>query len=77
MKFNNLLNDLKYRVKGIKENASNIGTNMHSLCEDYIKGKNPVEPTTEPLKTMFNKFKKFWKKTFEIVETEKIFILMN
>ena len=48
------IDDLRYRVKGIKENASNIGTNMHSLCEDYITGKNPVEPTTEPLKTMFN-----------------------
>ena len=68
------IDDLRYRVKGIKENASNIGTNMHSLCEDYITGKNPVEPTTEPLKTMFNKFKKFWKKrNFEIVETEKTY----
>ena len=68
------VDDLKYRVKGIKENASNIGTNMHSLCEDYITGKNPVEPTTEPLKTMFDKFKKFWKKrNFEIVETEKTY----
>jgi len=68
------VDDLKYRVKGIKENASNIGANMHSLCEDYITGKNPVEPTTEPLKTMFDKFKKFWKKrNFEIVETEKTY----
>ena len=68
------VDDLKYRVKGIKENASNIGTNMHSLCEDYITGKNPVEPTTAPLKTMFDKFKKFWKKrNFEIVETEKTY----
>ncbi len=68
------IDDLRYRVKGIKENASNIGTNMHSLCEDYITGKNPVEPTTEPLKTMFNKFKKFWKKrNLEMLETEKTY----
>jgi uncharacterized protein YoxC len=65
------VDDLKNRVKAIKENASNIGTNMHSLCEDYITGKNPVEPTTEPLKTMFDKFKKFWnKKMFKVIATE-------
>jgi len=31
--------DLKYRVKQIKESAMHIGTNMHSLAEDYILGK--------------------------------------
>ena len=56
------MDDLKYRVKSIKENAMHIGTNMHSLAEDYILGKEVITPTTEPLKTMFGKFKKFWDK---------------
>ena len=35
-----------------------IGTNMHSLAEDYINGKEVVTPASEPLKLMFSKFKK-------------------
>ena len=33
---------------------------MHSLAEDYILGKEVINPNSEPLKTMFEKFKKFW-----------------
>ena len=40
--------DLKYRVKQIKENAMHIGTNMHSLAEDYILGKEVINPNSEP-----------------------------
>ena len=68
------MDDLKYRVKSIKENAMHIGTNMHSLAEDYILGKEVITPTTEPLKTMFSKFKKFWdKKKIKVLETEKTY----
>ena len=68
------MDDLKYRVKSIQENARNIGTNMHSLAEDYILGKEVITPTTEPLKTMFVKFKKFWdKKKIKVIETEKTY----
>ena len=68
------MNDLKYRVKSIQEDARNIGTNMHSLAEDYILGKEVISPTTEPLKTMFEKFKKFWdSKKIKVIETEKTY----
>ena len=68
------MDDLKYRVKSIKENAMHIGTNMHSLAEDYILGKEVITPTSEPLKTMFGKFKKFWdKKKIKVIETEKTY----
>ena len=68
------MDDLKYRVKSIKEEAMNIGTNMHSLCEDYILGKEVITPTTEPLKTMFSKFKAFWdSKKIQVIETEKTY----
>lgn len=68
------MDDLKYRVKTIKEEAMNIGTNMHSLCEDYILGKEVITPNSEPLKTMYTKFTKFWdSKKFEVIETEKTY----
>ena len=59
MRFSNLKMNLNTRVKQIKESAMHIGTNMHSLCEDYILGKEVIRPNSEPLKTMFEKFKKF------------------
>ena len=66
--------DLKYRVKQIKEDAMHIGTNMHSLAEDYILGKEVINPNSEPLKTMFEKFKKFWdSKKIKVIGTEKTF----
>ena len=69
-----LLDELKYRVKQIKEDAMHIGTNMHSLAEDYINGKEVITPNSEPLKTMFNKFKKFWdSKKIKVIGTEKTF----
>ena len=51
-----------------------IGTNMHSLAEDYILGKEVITPNSEPLKTMFEKFKKFWdSKKIKVIGTEKTF----
>ena len=68
------MDDLKYRVKSIKENAMHIGTNMHSLAEDYILGKEVITPNSEPLKTMFGKFKRFWdSKKIKVIETEKTY----
>ena len=59
------------RVKEIQSEARDIGTNMHSLAEDYINKKEVIEPDTEPLKTMFHKFKKWWQSTgFEVIATE-------
>ena len=55
-----IVDALRYRVKTIKEEAMHIGTNMHTLAEDYITGKEVIAPNSEPLKTMFAKFKKFW-----------------
>ena len=67
-----LIDDLKARVKTIKEEAATIGTNLHKLAEDYINGKEVVMPESEPLKTMFKKFKAYWKRSgFKVVATEK------
>ena len=66
-----IVDALRYRVKTIKEEAMHIGTNMHTLAEDYITGKEVIAPNSEPLKTMFAKFKKFWdSKKMKVVATE-------
>lgn len=59
------------RVKEIQAEARDIGSMMHSIAEDYINGKEVIEPATEPLKTMFNKFKTWWdSKGFKVIATE-------
>jgi|TARA_R100001198_G_C5229285_1_gene208974 hypothetical protein len=59
------------RVKEIMAEARDIGTNMHKMAEDYINKKEIIQPSTEPLKTMFDKFTKWWaKKGFEVIATE-------
>ena len=66
-----IVDALRYRVKTIKEEAMHIGTNMHTLAEDYIPGKEVIAPNSEPLKTMFAKFKKFWdSKKMKVIATE-------
>tara|TARA_R100000388_G_C7225376_1_gene151439 strand:+ start:57 stop:911 length:855 start_codon:yes stop_codon:yes gene_type:complete len=65
---------VKRKTKEIKDRAKNIGTDMHELAELYVLKKEYVEPISEPLKTMFSKFKDFWKTTdFEIIASEQSF----
>lgn len=65
------ISSLKDKVKKLETEASTIGTLMHSICEDYIMSKKVVEPASEPLKTMYKKFTKWWdKKGFKVVATE-------
>lgn len=67
-----LTDDIKARVKVIKEQASTIGTNLHTIAEQYVKGQKVIMPETEPLKTMFNKFKAFWDRSgFKLVASEE------
>ena len=68
------ISKLKIKVAELSIKDANIGTMMHTLCEDYILGKNPVAPTSEPLKTMFPKFTEWWDNmNIEVIETEKTY----
>ena len=49
MRFSNLKMILNTELNKSK-NAIRIGTNMHSLCEDYILGKEVITPTQSHLK---------------------------
>jgi len=51
---------LKAIVSEKKMEAATIGTNLHNIAEQYMIGKNPTAPVSEPLLTMFNKFTKWW-----------------
>ena len=67
-----LIDDLRARVKTIKEEAATIGTNLHKLAEDYITNKKVITPETEPLKTMYLKFKAYWDHSgFKVLAVEK------
>lgn len=62
---------IRARVKEIESSATTIGSNFHEIAEQYALAKNPPEPQTEPLVTMFNKFKTFWDASgYKVVHTE-------
>ena len=66
------IDDLRAKTKNIKEEARTIGTNLHKLAEDYITKKTVITPETEPLKTMFKKFKAYWDRSgFQVIAVEK------
>ena len=71
---NAYIKKLKIKVDELSIKDAETGTMMHKLCEEYITGKKPVAPTTEPLKTMFPKFTQWWDNMkIEVIETEKTY----
>ena len=71
----NEINDFLKRVKIIcdaKESyGSDIGTQLHEWIDLFLKGKNPVIPSDEPLKRMATRFTNFWKAhKFQVIESE-------
>ena len=65
-----MLDELKYRVKQIKKKMLCTLELICPLAEDYINGKGVITPASEPLKTMFEKFK-----SFGIVRKSKLLVL--
>lgn len=50
-----------------------IGTIVHKLAEDWLKGNKVIEPKDEVIKNCFNKFKNFWNQNnLELIESEKV-----
>jgi len=71
-KISNFIEKLSDKVNKLETQDATTGTLMHKLAEDYITKKKVVPPETEPLKTMFNKFIKWWNsKSFEVIATEQ------
>ena len=72
----NKINDFINKVKNIAENKESfgrdIGTQLHDWIDIYFKSKKqPAIPTSEPLKTMVEKWLKFWKgQKFKVVKSE-------
>ena len=68
----NFIDKLNKKVGELEIKDATTGTLMHSYCEDYINKRKVVPPTTEPLKTMFSKFTKWWdKKGFQVLVSEQ------
>ena len=71
---NKYTSSLKDKVKELSERDAKTGTMMHQLCEDLMHKKKIVIPKSEPLKTMFKKFKVWWgKMKYEVIHTERTF----
>ena len=70
-KINKLIKKVELSTNELEEYARDIGTNLHEWIDLYVKGKKPAIPNSEPLKTMVNKWLKWWKASkLEIVESE-------
>ena len=68
---NKLIKKVELSTNELEEYARDIGTNLHEWIDLYVKGKKPAIPNSEPLKTMVNKWLKWWKASkLEIVESE-------
>ena len=71
----NEINDFLAKVKTIcdaKESfGRDVGTELHEWIDLFLKKKNPVIPSDQPLKRMAEKFTEFWKKhKFKVIESE-------
>ena len=72
----NKINDFINKVKNIAENKESfgreIGTQLHDWIDIYFKSKKqPALPETEPLRTMAQKWLRFWKaQKFKVVASE-------
>ena len=68
---NDFLKKVKQISEDIKVEARDIGSTLHEWIDMYLKKKNPPLPSSEPLKTMCNKWLTWWQKQkFEIIESE-------
>ena len=72
------INEINNFIKKVKEICDakesygrDIGTQLHEWIDLFLKGKNPVIPSEEPLKRMATKFTNFWKEhKFKVIESE-------
>lgn len=68
----NFIESLKEKSDKLEIKDAKTGSMMHSICEDYIMGVKVVTPETEPLKTMYSKFTKWWdKRGYKVLATEQ------
>ena len=68
----NFVEKIEDKVRKLENENSTIGTMMHTLCNQYINNKKPAYPNTEPLKSMFSKFTKWWdKKEYKVLASEQ------
>jgi len=62
---------VKERAEAKEEWARNIGTQLHEWIDLYLKGQKPALPESQPLLSMVEKWKTFWKaQKFEVVASE-------
>ena len=71
-KINAFINRVKERAEQKESFGRDIGSQLHDWIDIYLKSKKePVLPESEPLRTMAQKWLKFWKsQKFKVVASE-------
>lgn len=72
-----VIEDVMIEAEAINEKTQKktlgIGTIVHKLAEDWLKGKEVIEPKDKVVANCFKKFKNFWtSNNLKLLESEKI-----
>lgn len=68
---NTFIKKVQEKADKKEEWARDIGSDLHEWIDLYLKDQKPSLPTSEPLKTMVTKWKRFWKsQKFKVVASE-------
>ena len=72
-----VIEDVMIEAEAINEKTQKktlgIGTIVHKLAEDWLKGKEVIEPEDKVVANCFKKFKNFWtSNNLKLLESEKI-----
>ena len=71
-KINVFIDKVKYKAERVESFGREIGSQLHDWIDIYFKSeKEPSLPESEPLRTMAQKWLKFWKsQKFKVVASE-------
>ena len=71
-KINAFIEKVKYKAEKVESFGREIGSQLHDWIDIYFKSKKePVLPESEPLRTMAQKWLRFWKaQKFKVVASE-------
>tara|TARA_R100001591_G_scaffold31464_1_gene42418 strand:+ start:889 stop:1686 length:798 start_codon:yes stop_codon:yes gene_type:complete len=68
---NNFISRVKQICDAKESFGRDVGSELHEWIDLFLKNKNPVIPSKQPLKRMAERFTKFWKEhKFIVIESE-------
>ena len=68
---NNFISRVQQICDAKESFGRDVGSELHEWIDLFLKNKNPVIPSKQPLKRMAERFTKFWKEhKFKVIESE-------